>query len=48
MSRPPITIDGPHRSRRAAKRARWAAVALTGLLLAVPFFASGIAALLEG
>ena len=46
MSRPPITIDGPHRNR-AARRERWQAAALAalaGLLIAAPCIATTVLA----
>ncbi|MCE1194089.1 hypothetical protein [Acidovorax sp.] len=51
MSRPPITIDGPHHSRRALRcaRLRVAALAvLAALLLAAPHIAGLLAQSLEG
>jgi len=51
MSRPPITIDGPHHSRRAQRRARRYAVAgalLAMAAMATPYVAALVAQALEG
>lgn len=51
MSRPPITIEGPHHSRRALRCARLrlaALAALAALLLAAPHIAALLAQAMEG
>lgn len=51
MSRPPITMEGPHHSRRALRcaRLRMAALAvLAASLLAAPHIAALLARTLEG
>lgn len=50
MSRPPITIEGPHHNRRALRRARLrvAAIAvLAAMLLAAPHLAGFLSKALE-
>ena len=44
----PIHIEGPYRSRRSAKRARWLVVAMAGLLLAVPLLVTAAVAIGKG
>ena len=40
----PIQLDGPYINRRSQRRMRLAAVVVSGLLCAMPFVASAIAA----
>ena len=49
--KPPITIDGPHHSRRARRCARWRMALLTvlaALLVAAPHIAALVAKAWEG
>lgn len=41
----PIQLQGPYRSRRTARRARWLLIAMATALLTMPFIVTAVTAM---